>query len=600
MTDFNLDRDEAIVLESDEVLRLKQDGDYDELDHVVLTNKRLYGSYEKSIGLFKKSSTEIYTWPLSDIKIINGQAQVQQVTYTGELCLRIQFMKETVYLAFSDDPEETMLQWILEINKLLGSTAIIPPPKPPKEKKHLFARKRTDPADNLKKVIPAADEPAPKPSVEKVHTVAPDHTDDSQLASQPKQTKTAQSSKDRFCMNCGNKLSPGTIFCPVCGFKVTSTKDSAIAEPTLPTPPTSSVPPAPSTGEKVNRVVKPEKAEEKHDSDKDEKPTGIYTQRQQEYVGKVLKCPSCGEVLDSFKTHCPSCGYEIRNTRAVSAAQELAKKLEIIEAQKMPVVSIDPTTPFTVSDPLENEPNSIMKNLFGWDFNERKRVAAAEKAIETQREIRDQELKAKIIDVRIKEEKFEAQKNQEKASLIQNFPIPNTKEDILEFALLVSTNINTKNAMPDIVAKAWMAKLGQVYQKANISLNNNSDLKEIENIYQQVNKRWKVIYIIYILKKTITVFLGLVTSLVAFLIDGLGGNCTFVAVISAILLIVSAVLLRKRKTTFIEFVAVALSGIFLFNIARTMENGEILIIAGIVVFIITVVNFAKAVKEQSL
>ena len=164
----------------------------------------------------------------------------------------------------------------------------------------------------------------------------------------------------------------------------------------------------------------------------------------------------------------------------------------------------------------------------------------------------------------------------------------------------MSTNINTKNAMPDIVAKAWMAKLGQVYQKANISLNNNSDLKEIENIYQQVNKRWKVIYIIYILKKTITVFLGLVTSLVAFLIDGLGGNCTFVAVISAILLIVSAVLLRKRKTTFIEFVAVALSGIFLFNIARTMENGEILIIAGIVVFIITVVNFAKAVKEQSL
>ena len=29
MTDFNLDRDEAIVLESEEVLRLKQDGDYD-------------------------------------------------------------------------------------------------------------------------------------------------------------------------------------------------------------------------------------------------------------------------------------------------------------------------------------------------------------------------------------------------------------------------------------------------------------------------------------------------------------------------------------------------------------------------------------------
>ena len=55
MTNLNLDRDEAIVLESEEILRLKQDDDYDELDHVVLTNKKLYGSYEKSNGLFKKA-----------------------------------------------------------------------------------------------------------------------------------------------------------------------------------------------------------------------------------------------------------------------------------------------------------------------------------------------------------------------------------------------------------------------------------------------------------------------------------------------------------------------------------------------------------------
>lgn len=224
MTNFTLDRDEAIVLESEEVLRLKQDGDYDELDNVVLTNKKLYGSYKKGIGLFKKSNTELYTWLLSDIKIINGQAQVQQTTYTGELCLRIQFMKETVYLAFSDDPEETMLQWILEINNLLGTVAITPPPKPPKEKKRLFGRKRTDPTDN-KKAIPTAVDTAPKPSVEKVHTVAADHTDVPRPVSQPQQPKTTQPPKDKFCANCGNKLPTGTIFCPLCGFKVTSTKD---------------------------------------------------------------------------------------------------------------------------------------------------------------------------------------------------------------------------------------------------------------------------------------------------------------------------------------------------------------------------------------
>ena len=40
--------------------------------------------------------------------------------------------------------------------------------------------------------------------------------------------------------------------------------------------------------------------------------------RQQEYVGKIYKCPNCGEVLNSFVRNCPSCGFELRGAKGAS------------------------------------------------------------------------------------------------------------------------------------------------------------------------------------------------------------------------------------------------------------------------------------------
>lgn len=63
-------------------------------------------------------------------------------------------------------------------------------------------------------------------------------------------------------------------------------------------------------------------------------PTGVngdQTTRNQEFVGKLYKCPNCGEVLKSFEINCPSCGYELRGIKASSAVKEFALKLEAIE-----------------------------------------------------------------------------------------------------------------------------------------------------------------------------------------------------------------------------------------------------------------------------
>ena len=43
----------------------------------------------------------------------------------------------------------------------------------------------------------------------------------------------------------------------------------------------------------------------------------VAAQRQQEYAGKIIKCPNCSEVLKPLDAICPACGHEI-NSKKVS------------------------------------------------------------------------------------------------------------------------------------------------------------------------------------------------------------------------------------------------------------------------------------------
>lgn len=77
-----------------------------------------------------------------------------------------------------------------------------------------------------------------------------------------------------------------------------------------------------------------------------------------------------------------------------------------------------------------------------------------------------------------------AESHQEKVAIISNFPIPNTKEDILEFMILASTNISD-NIEKDI-STAWQSKTEQAYQKAKIIFDDEKEFLQIQNIYSQV------------------------------------------------------------------------------------------------------------------
>ena len=82
----------------------------------------------------------------------------------------------------------------------------------------------------------------------------------------------------QYCTNCGHFVAEGAKFCSNCGTPVTENNE----------------------GEK----------------------------RQTVHQGKIYKCPNCGEVLKSFVTNCPTCGYEIRGAKAAESVRDLESRLE--------------------------------------------------------------------------------------------------------------------------------------------------------------------------------------------------------------------------------------------------------------------------------
>ena len=88
--------------------------------------------------------------------------------------------------------------------------------------------------------------------------------------------------------------------------------------------------------------------------------------------------------------------------------------------------------------------------------------------------------------------RFDEQKKEQKYNLIVNFPVPNTKEDLLEFMILISSNIDSKKELDDLETKAWISKLEQVYEKANLVMGDTPHFSEINNIYTHKKRQLKI------------------------------------------------------------------------------------------------------------
>ena len=156
-------------------------------------------------------------------------------------------------------------------------------------------------------------------------------------------------------------------------------------------------------------------------------------------LGDVRKCPACGAILESFITRCPDCGHEINGAGVVSSFNALISKLE------------------------EFDRNDRTNPIIGvWTGGEARRL-------------------------------------QKKKQIIANFPIPTTREDLLEFLSMgvplaqtkgnffMRRNQNSENYEHDQLSSAWKSKLEQVLMKARISMKDDkATLAEIEHYAQEL------------------------------------------------------------------------------------------------------------------
>lgn len=191
------------------------------------------------------------------------------------------------------------------------------------------------------------------------------------------------------------------------------------------------------------------------------------------YDGEIHKCPNCGDILDAYESVCETCGYERRGTKATSSIQELAQKLEAIETQRPP-----------------KKVTSIFTQAF------------------TQGHI--------------------SKTDEQKINLIQSFPIPNTKEDIMEFAVMAISNVDPdvfstmsmsnpyNNAPKQAISNAWFSKFEQAYQKGRLMFGDSAELENMHSLYVRKKKSIRIkknaIWIAY---GIIFGFLGLVVGIMA-------------------------------------------------------------------------------------
>ena len=305
--------------------------------------------------------------------------------------------------------------------------------------------------------------------------------------------KTESANKYIFCSNCGAKHSVGAKFCQECGSPFNAIQSAEEPLTVMPVTPTS-VEPVPQEQSNERKTV---------------------------YAGELRKCPSCGDTLDSFVAICPTCGYEIRESKVASSVLVFASKME----------------------------------------------------------------HATAIEQRV--------------SLIRNFPIPNNREDILEFMILASTNINDETQ--DEVLNAWAVKVEQGYQKAKILFEGTSDFTLIDSTYKKATeiinfekKKSSTKKVMGIIVQNIAVFCGLIAFVIAVVMDTSGSNSAMVELLGTIALIATAATLPKRNASILDYAITAIGGVITIVLSRLLGNGAMLELCGGITLVIVAINFFRS------
>lgn len=191
-------------------------------------------------------------------------------------------------------------------------------------------------------------------------------------------------------------------------------------------------------------------------------------------LGDIRKCPACGSIAETFATKCGDCGTEFRNIEASQNLIKFFEKLDEIESNRKDSVYSNNNSSSNIGL------GTILKWMFFWPFM----------------------LPLKILNFFIDKSKPAkwATTDSRKEELIINFPVPVSREEILEFLSLAISKINGStyfNAFSeemkykDAWNKIWLKKIEQIHSKASIAMKN--DKKSFEDVDKITNQAREIV-----------------------------------------------------------------------------------------------------------
>lgn len=193
--------------------------------------------------------------------------------------------------------------------------------------------------------------------------------------------------------------------------------------------------------------------------------------------GDIRKCPSCGAMVESFQTKCSECGYEFTNVEAVHSAQKLFDALQAAEMRKAEKISEHNKEKNQRLEELSKRHNSAgtMTKIF---------------AGRSLKENQDEEREDLIRELNEEKSAIERVAIDEKVNIIKNFPIPNTKEDLLELLAMASSSAYDNDGVIGREEEVWIQKTDQIYQKIIVcAASDDKILEQASNMIFSLMKR---------------------------------------------------------------------------------------------------------------
>lgn len=170
-------------------------------------------------------------------------------------------------------------------------------------------------------------------------------------------------------------------------------------------------------------------------------------------LGDVKKCPGCGAISQSFATRCSDCGIEFRNIDASKNITKFFDKLDELESSRRD----------NLFDTNKQETTTSVGTLLKWWFFWWILIPLK---IITYIVNKSKPAKWSVTDTR-------------KEELIMNFPVPNSREEIVEFITLSVSKIQSISFFKRFDEEGkylskwnsiWKKKAEQVFNKAKLSM----------------------------------------------------------------------------------------------------------------------------------